>query len=211
MALEDELQVFVQEVWARFIELLEAPLGNNDMLWAAIPLLLATVFMSLYFGRYKKEELGWNTAFGNTMVFVFVAINLIKEIYMKGGSWASVLDSTLYVMLCFGLVGSGMLLMLITYFHLLPKKLAFFLFSAPPINVSVYVLMSIVYANVAPDRVTVAAGALFLIVIIAAMRILQFMEREIGLQDRAGEKGEDVLKMAEQVRQEMAERMEMED
>jgi hypothetical protein len=104
-----------------------------------------------------------------------------------------------------------MLLMLITYFHLLPKRLAFFLFSAPPINVSVYVLMSIVYANVAPDRVTVAAGVLFLIVIMAAMRILQFMEREIGLQDRAGEKGEDVLKMAEQVRQEMAERMEMED
>ena len=169
----------------RTIELVLAPLNNQDMLWIAIPLIVATLFMTLYFGRYKKEELGWNTAFGNTMVFLFVAITLIKEMYQQGGSLESLFGNSLYLSLTAGLSGAGIFLMSVTYFHLLPKRLAFFFFSAPPINVTTYVVMAIVYANVPTDYLTVLAGIVFLVLILVVSKILQFFLRLTGLEYKA--------------------------
>jgi hypothetical protein len=183
--LEETAKQLGSDVLDRTAELVLAPVNQIDMLWVAIPLLIATLFMTMYFGRYKREELGWNTAFGNTMVFVFVAVAIIREMYnQSGGSLESIFGNSLYTALAAGLVITGFLLMFFTYFHLLPKKLAFFLFSAPPINVSVYVVMSIVYANVSPDYMTALAAFVLLVIILVVARILQFSIRLIGLEER---------------------------
>jgi len=168
-------------IWNRLNDLALAPIDNQGMLWIAVPLVIATFFITLYFGRYNKEELGWNTAFGNTMVFLFVAINIIKEMYMQEGSLQSIYDNTLYFWITIGLVGAGILLMFVTYFHLLPKKLAFFLFSAPPINVSIYVVMAMVYASVIPDYYTLAAAVILLIGILIAGELLKGLIQILGL------------------------------
>lgn len=183
MALEEDLAYHGGLALDRLLELVFAPLQNQEMLWAAVPLLIATIFITLYFGRYKKEELGWNTAFGNTMVFLFVAISLIRQMYYLdgAGSWDNVTSNGFYFLLSGGLVFAGVFLMLVTYFHLLPKKLAFFLFSAPPINVSVYVVMSAVYAKVQLDAYTVMAGFLMLIGIVVFAKLLQLL---IGLEEK---------------------------
>lgn len=201
----DDLAALAGAVLQRFVELVMAPLSNQEMLWSAIPLAIATLFMTLYFGRNKREELGWNTAFGNTMVFLFVAIGLIREMYRQGGSLASLFDNTLYFMLTVGLAGASVLLMSITYFHLLPKRLAFFVFSAPPINVSVYVVMAIVYANVVPDYLTVLAAMFFILVIVVAAKLIQFLIRLVGLGYEEEEKvdREDMRRIAEKVEKEI--------
>ena len=174
--------------WDRTMELVFAPLNQQDMLWTAIPLLIATLFMTLYFGRYKKEELGWNTAFGNTMVFLFVAISIIRKMYDQGGgSFDNLFSSDLYAVLSVGLIAGGFLLMFFTYFHLLPKRFAFFIFSAPPINVSVYVVMAIVYANVVPDYLTVLAGVVLLALILILAKMIQLFIAIVGLEDRIEE------------------------
>ena len=46
---------FLDQVIERFISLVQAPFTNEVMLWSAIPLVLATLFMTLYFGKYGKE------------------------------------------------------------------------------------------------------------------------------------------------------------
>lgn len=190
MAIEGDLSILAQAVYGRFLDLALAPLQEQQMLWAAIPLAIATLFITLYFGRNRREELGWNTAFGNTMVFLFVAINLIREMYRQEGTWDSVLSNNLYLALSIGLTLASMLLMAITYFHLMPKRAAFFLFSAPPINVTVYVVMSIVYADVPPDFLTVVAGILLLAAIVVLTRVIQLLIRLIGLEDK-GEGGDE--------------------
>ncbi len=187
MTLEETLTELGYQTWDRTMELVLAPLDQQDMLWTAIPLLIATLFMTLYFGRYKKEELGWNTAFGNTMVFLFVAISIIRKMYEQGGSFDNLFSSNLYTVLSLCLIGGGILLMLFTYFHLLPKRFAFFIFSAPPINVTVYVIMAIVYADVIPDSITVLAAVVLLILILLVAKILQIFMRFIGLEYRIKE------------------------
>lgn len=207
MSIEQQAAETAGIIWIRFIELLFAPLRNQDMLWAAVPLAIATLFITLYFGRNRREELGWNTAFGNTMVFLFVAINLIKEMYKQGGSLDSLFSNTLYLSLCLGLATTSLLLMFITYFHLLPKKVAFFLFSAPPINVTVYVVMAVVYANVPPDYITVLAAFLFLFVILVIAKTIQAIIRLVGLADRsAGVEQLEVKRLADRVEEELRKR-----
>ncbi|HSB47809.1 MAG TPA: hypothetical protein VLD37_07395 [Candidatus Bilamarchaeum sp.] len=165
----------VAAVWGRLLELLSAPLSSAELLWAAIPLFIATLFIALYFGRNRSEELGWNTAFGNTMVFLFVAIGLIQKMYNSGGlgSLANITSSGLYFTITVALALVSILMMAITYFHLMPKRAAFFLFSAPPLNSAAYVVMTIVYGNVPPDWVTAAAGIIFLFLILVVVKALQ--------------------------------------
>lgn len=173
-------------VWIRFLQLLEVPINNTQILWAAIPLLIATFFMVIYFGRYKKEELGWNTAFGNAMVFMFMAINLIREMYYKNGvgSIDNILSSKIYLSVSIGLIGASICLMGLTYYRILPKRLAFFLFSAPTVNVTVYVIMAMVYANVPADSITVLATGLFLAIILAIAKIIVIVEGTGAIQKK---------------------------
>jgi hypothetical protein len=175
----------VSAIWGRFIELVSAPLINQDILWFAIPLGIATLFMTLYFGKYKQEELGWNTAFGNTMVFIFVAIDLIREMYYstEQGSFENLFSSTLYVTISGALVIAGLLFMLITYYHLLPRKWAFILFSNPPVNLSLYVVMTIVYTNVAADWITVGAAIVLFFVLSIILRFVQWLEEMSGREE----------------------------
>jgi len=181
--LEITLSILGDQIYHRLVELILAPINQPDMLWTAIPLLAATFFMTLYFGRYKREELGWNTAFGNTTVFMFVALDILREMYSQGGdSFGGLISGNLYTILTLGLIGGSFILMFMTYFHLLPKGFAFFLFSAPPINMSVYLIMAIVYANVAPDEITILAGITFLIVILIISKILKVLIGLIGLE-----------------------------
>ncbi|MFH0884921.1 MAG: hypothetical protein V1861_04385 [Candidatus Micrarchaeota archaeon] len=204
MDIETWLTNFAQEVYGRFVLLALAPLQNQDMLWAAIPLVIATLFITLYFGRNRREELGWNTAFGNTMVFLFVAISLIREMYRQSGSWNSIFSNELYLLLSIALSSASILLMFITYFHLMPKRVAFFLFSAPPINVTVYVAMSIIYANVAPDILTVLAGVLLIAVIVVAAKIIRAFVRLLGLEDKSDADGQlRIDELAEKVEAEL--------
>lgn len=167
-----------QMILYRFIDLVKAPLTDNQMLWTAVPLVIATVFMTLYFGKYRKEELGWATAFGNTMVFLFVSLSIIQYMYYAEGpgSWNNVLSNQFYLTITIVLTLIALFFMFITYYHLLPKKVAFFLFSAPPVNISVYVLMTIVYTGVPVDYITLGAAAVLFLVIMLLLKIIQKIE-----------------------------------
>lgn len=169
----------------RFMELVSAPLVNQDILWFAFPLGIATLFMTLYFGKYRYEELGWNTAFGNTMVFLFVAIDLIRKMYYATpeGGFGNLFTNPLYFSITGILVIVALLFMLITYYHLLPKSWAFFIFSNPPVNVSLYVVMTIVYTNVAADWITGAAGLLLFLVLSVILRGVQWLEQMSGREE----------------------------
>jgi len=72
---------FQTEVYSRFIELVTAPYHHTELLWITIPLIIVVLLMEFYFGRYEKEELGWNTAVGNALVLLFVAMDLYRYVY----------------------------------------------------------------------------------------------------------------------------------
>ena len=75
------VNVFLQQTWKEFILILKAPSLVPEMWWIITPLFVTFLVMTFYFGVYKREELGWNTALGNTIVLMFVAIDLLRTVY----------------------------------------------------------------------------------------------------------------------------------
>ena len=181
------------DVYPRFIQLVEAPRENPEMMWILTPLIIMILLMEFYFGRYTGEELGWNTAVGNSMVLIFVAIDLLRYVYgdqgivrfYEGGlEGLSVINPYLLPLktLIAVFIGMwGLMLLLMNFFHALPKKVAFFLSSTLPINITAYLGIIIVYSgdkinDIPINLTTIAAAVLLFIVVSLFFKIVHFLE-----------------------------------
>ncbi|MBR9692721.1 hypothetical protein GOV07_02185 [Candidatus Woesearchaeota archaeon] len=152
--------VFVPTLLDRLARLFAAPFEHPQMIYIITPLIITLVLMEFYFGRYDKEELGWNTAVGHALVLIFVSVDLIKTIYpdmapltLLSKAWFNLTNfstqsgeaiSTLITVAIFAL---GILLLISDFFHWLPKGLAFFLSGTLQINLIAYLGIVIVYTH----------------------------------------------------------------
>lgn len=187
-----EFEIIAGAVWNRFMDLLTAPSTEPDMLWFAVPLIFATLMMTLYYGRYRKEVLGWNTAFENTMIFLFISFDLFRQMYesIEPHSWMNIYNNPLYFLITLGLAAVSFFSMILVYYHLLPKKIAFMLFAKLPINIALYVTMCIVYVNVAADWITVGAGVLLFILVWMIVKLIQIVQGIAAKRQEDEERGD---------------------
>lgn len=165
------VKLFFTQLLDRSLEIITAPKNNSEALWLLVPLLITVFLMEFYFGRYTKEELGWNTAYGNAMVLVFIAASLLKYIN-DNGLWLY----TNKIIVVGALIFLGVFLTIIDYFHLVPEKLAFRISSKLPINFLAYVSIILVYTNIPLDALT----ALSFICLLVILSIFVWFVHEIS-------------------------------
>nr|MCK4929765.1 hypothetical protein [Nanoarchaeota archaeon] len=149
----------------RFAELVGGPFVNSSMLWIALPLLVTLIVMELYFGRYKKEKLGWNTALTNTLVLIFVSLNLFQRVFTtyEGGFFKVIISTGFFVSLLVFIL--GILLFLTDFFHWISKKIAFVISAHLSVNTTAYVAVVIVYNQLPLDFMTILAWLLLIILL----------------------------------------------
>jgi len=164
------------EIYRRFADILLAPIYFKEMIWILTPLLVTLIMMELYFDRYRDEELGWNTAFGNSMVLIFVSLDILRLLYNKGMLAYISLESALVL----SVIMIGFTLTLLTFFHSLPKQLAFCISSRLPINVVAYLTIVIVYAGIPVDVYTGIAALIFAFFVSKVLKILNWIIPESG-------------------------------
>lgn len=150
----------VNDLYPRGVAIIEAPIKVPEMLWMLIPMIASLVMMELYFGRYKDEELGWNTAVGNSLVLTFVAIDLFRHNYepekMTIIEAIQSPDGKIFISLL--IFSFALLLVLMDFFHFLPKKIAYTISSGPFINIISMLGIIIVYSdNIPLDWTTLLA------------------------------------------------------
>ncbi|HLD02443.1 MAG TPA: hypothetical protein VJC07_01960 [Candidatus Nanoarchaeia archaeon] len=160
---------FADIVFDRFLEILRAPYTYSDMLWSLAPVVAALLLIELYFGRYKHEELGWNTAFGNTLVLLFVSIDLFRRLYTTG----TLHPENPKLMIAAIVAVFGILLSFIDFFHLLPKRLAWDVSSKTPMNFLACIAVILVYAEIPLDRITFFASLILGILVAAILKSMQ--------------------------------------
>jgi hypothetical protein len=161
----------------RYLEILFSPAENPEMIWLLLPLVLSLLLIEFYFGRYKEEELGWNTAFGNSLVLIFVSIFLAKYMVETGLIFE---DSTRLIIVSI-IVFLGILLTIIDFFHILPKKIAFEVSSKLPMNFLAYISIILVYtdrAHIPLDITTSSAFILLFITFTIAIQLIHFLAPE---------------------------------
>lgn len=178
----DLVSFFRVDFPSRLYEILTVPVDHPDVLWMAIPLLTTLFLLEFYFGHYSNEELGWNTALGNSLVLIFVSIDLFRLIYDGLGTPSiSVMasESPEKFLLAFFVGVEGLWLMFSNFFHLLPKKIAFAISSVFPINMTAYLSLVIVYAGISIDIATIAASIFLFVVLLLFFRIVRFLEPKV--------------------------------
>jgi len=177
---KDEL---TPNVIARLLELLTAPIQNPDMIWMVTPLIVTVLLMTFYFGKYGKEDIGWNTAVGNSLVLLFVSVDLLRQIYNGLGNsvvGASIMNYEMYPIktaLSLVILFIALILLFLNFLHAIPKRISFFLSSPLPINLTAYIAMAIVYTNVVFDGTTVIAGLVLFFILLGIIQLLKLTER----------------------------------
>lgn len=138
---------FITNLYERFLELLLAPINYPDTLWMVIPVLITLFLVEIYFGRYKTEDLGWESAFENSLVLLFVSLDMIRLLYNQYG-----LSTFIYInpkiALIIAVVIEGIVLSLMSFYHELPKDITFKLSSALPMNFIAYISLLLVYTDI---------------------------------------------------------------
>jgi len=172
--------IFLPEMFGRIWDLISAPAKVPEMIWIVVPLIVSLLVMTIYFGRYKTEALGWNTAVGNTLVLVFVSIDLLRHIYnnphienplMIGGFGIPI--KTLVAIL---VMLQGFTLLYANFLHWLPEKIAFFITSALPVNLTAYVAITIVYSDIPFNWMTLVAALVLFLILFGFFQLIKITE-----------------------------------
>ena len=128
-------------VFQRILDILNAPFSKPIIFWELGPLILTMFIMELYFGRYKDEELGWGSTVSNALILVFIGSNLLHYLYLSG-----VLDFTLLrSQLPLYLIGAGLTLAILDFFHIWPAFIAFDISSVLPIHIVAFITIIFIF------------------------------------------------------------------
>lgn len=179
-------------VWQRILEIVNAPLTNKEMLFTLIPLITVLFVIELYFGRYKYEKLGWNTAVGNSLALFFVGMNLLDFLYTR---------EMLFVMqektiVAFIVVVESVFLLIINFFHIAPKEFAFGITSPLILNFIGSASIIIVYSDIPIDQYTFVAFFALFIALILTIKFLQSLEPTAIPKTRVGK---DIVPIPEEI------------
>lgn len=170
--------LLIAETFRRILEILLVPYYNNEVIWIIAPLLFVLMMIQMYFGRYKTEQLGWNTAFSNTASLMWVTVILFKFLHDKFGSigaaWLTPgATGDVVIVTLLGIL--TLTLAILDFYHVLPKKFAFLISSTLPLNAMAFFTALIVVGNITFDRTTSQAFTVLLIFFIAVFYIYKKM------------------------------------
>ena len=177
----------MEHLLPRLYDLISAPWQNPDMIWILSPMLITLLLMEFYFGRYTKEELGWNTAVGNALVLIFVSIDLFRHIFTTnlGVVTHAIFIYNLKEIFIASIIGlSAIWLLLVDFFHLIPKRLAFFISSSLPINLIAYLGIVVVYSNFPLDNLTILAALVLLVILHILFGLIHFIEPKYKYEEK---------------------------
>ncbi len=176
-----EYVVFVKNyllhgVVPRFLDMVFVTIQKKETLEILIPLMITLFLVQIYFGRNRDETIGWNTAYANCIVLLFVTAHLGTYVYEKyglnalNGIGTEAYYKTLFVVIL-GLVALS--LMFIDFFHSLDERISFLMSSSVFINVVSFVGVVLVYSDIEFDLLTFFTSIFILFVVSLFFRFVR--------------------------------------
>ncbi|MEA3229345.1 MAG: hypothetical protein U9P44_00360 [archaeon] len=155
--------------------IVNAPFSTPDILWTIFPLITTVIVIELYFGSHKDEILGWNSATTNGLVLLWVGVNTVKSLIDSGGFDTALFKSQVAL----GIVALGLLLVMISFFHILPREIAFFVSSSLVVHYLAFLAVIFVYTDIVFTDLTLFAALLIFIALVVLFKLIKHLEPEI--------------------------------
>lgn len=108
-----------------FVNIVKPMFIDPSLIWFLGPIFLFWFIFEVYFSRYKKEELGWNTALGNGLSVFWILIISIKylfEEHMKNFEWSKFIALVIIMLY-------SIFIIINSFSHRLKEKVSFLLAS----------------------------------------------------------------------------------
>ena len=156
----------------RIKNLFISPFNDPSMLWEIVPILTTIIIIEMYFGRYKDEELGWNSALANSLVLIYVGVNLLHYLYLK-----EIFFFGPHLLISISLVFIGLTLAFLDYHHFLPKRISFGLSSVLPMNFIALLSTIFVHGQLLLDMITFYAAIILFVFLVIIIKILHIFEK----------------------------------
>ncbi|MBN2111976.1 hypothetical protein JW707_02645 [Candidatus Woesearchaeota archaeon] len=120
--------VFWEEMLAGFADIFSAPFKSFDQLWVLIPLVIMWIVLAVYFARFKKEQLGWNTALANGITLGWLTLEGIRSLFeaKPGDFWLRFIANI-------AILGYAALIIYFSFTHKISSKWDFVLGSPHPV------------------------------------------------------------------------------
>ena len=120
------------DIWVNildgFNEIFSAPFKDVSIWWLLTPIILFWLVLEVYFGMYKRENLGWNTALGNGLNLFWIVVIILKALFTKGSDLFSI-DKLIVVVV---ITVYSIFLIFISFTHKIKEKI-FFVFASPTV------------------------------------------------------------------------------
>ncbi len=162
-------------VWNGALDILKQPIAHKSLLLSIIPLIITLLLIEIYFSRYKREDAGWNSAFGNSIVLILVGANLMYDIIKdkiivfansETTSWLK----TIIVLI---VIIEGLALLIVNFFHMPSKNVALKMSSVPLLNFIAMISVILISSDVKIDTITLIASCLMFAVLSLFLRTLR--------------------------------------
>ncbi len=85
-----------------FANIRKSIFSDPSIFWFLTPIFLFWLILEIYFSKYKKEKLGWNTALGNGLSIFWLLIICLRHLFenrMENFSWGRFI--ALILILCY--------------------------------------------------------------------------------------------------------------
>ncbi|MBD3259654.1 hypothetical protein GF371_03400 [Candidatus Woesearchaeota archaeon] len=169
----DTVIEYLTLVWKIF----STPWTSLETLWLVLPLVLILILIHLYFGRFRSEELGWNSAFGNSISLLWICVILFRFLFDKYSFFTLIRETQAIdnLIIVLALTAWVILLLAFNYFHAVPKKLAFALSSADSTYILAYIIISVIIGGFSMSIETLIASAILFAAVFAALELFKHL------------------------------------
>ncbi|WP_414838212.1 hypothetical protein ACK3SF_02320 [Candidatus Nanosalina sp. VS9-1] len=156
------------EIVERVLVFIKTPVQNTEILPNVLPLILGLIVMELYFGKHKKESLGWNTAEGNAIIWLSTGLSLYFTPALGQMETYAV----------YALIGIGFFVAYMDFFHKWPSTVAFVISSSALVYTLAYTLVIVIKAPLPMNMVTYQAAGIFFVGVNILFKFIQGLETD---------------------------------
>ncbi|NQV09431.1 hypothetical protein HQ529_06275 [Candidatus Woesearchaeota archaeon] len=115
-------------MWEALKAILASPFKDWSIWWLLAPVFILWIFMELYFGKFKKEKLGWNTSLANGISLSWIGVESMRFLFSNKPDpfWLRFIVISLIILY-------GLVIFFLAFNHKVPGKIEYLLASPTPV------------------------------------------------------------------------------
>jgi len=164
------------DVFTKFFDIVGAPFVNPEMFWILTPVIIIWVIIELYFARYVREELEYESALDNSLFLLFVGVDLVRRLAFEKLLFVDTLRSIIVLLV----IILALALAYLDFFHVLKRKISSRVNSKFVISFIAYLGIILTYSDILAER-SFYNYSITLVAVLMFYMVLKFIVKSIRL------------------------------